>query len=260
MNFVLNRISKKWILISLLLGILISIMQIIFSLPVVKEDTVYTKWLEIDPFSFVTIIFYIILPFLASIPAATIFKQDHDNGFLAKLQLTWSNKKIVLNYAFIAFIIGFLVIFLSLITNLLGWFLLVPNIKPDNLINNNLLIISQNTLFVNLYYLHPLLYALLSILWAAIWGGLFSMFTMGASLFIKNLFAALSAGLMLQIFLLIMNKIFILPNLVSYSPVDLAQLSSATANLDLNVTIEVLIVISVIDLILLKVGEKKLVD
>lgn len=259
MKFILNRISKKWILFSLILSIGLSLVQIVFSAPIIKEDTVYTKWLGIDPFSFVAIIFYIVLPLIASIPAATLLKQDRDSGLIAKLQLVWSNQKIVFVYAIIAFITGFIVIFAGLLVNLLGWFLLVPNIKPDNLINVNILIVKQNTLFVDLYYLHPLLYTLLSIIWASIWGGVFAVFTMGISFFIKNLFAALCGGLMLQIFLMILNKIIALPNLISYSPVDLAQLSSSTANLDLKITLIIFILISVINLILLMIGEKKFV-
>ncbi len=115
-------------------------------------------------------------------------------------------------------------------------------------------------MLVGLYYAHPLLHAAISILFASLWGGLFSVFVMVTSVWIKNSFVALSTGLVIQIFVLMLNSFLTLPILASYSPADFLHELSPNANVNLTVTGTVTLLMIVYCIILAQIGEKRLVS
>ena len=222
--FLKKRFPIKIFVFTLLLGILITLFhvyQVVVSKTVsanIWSESPYTSWIGIDGFDFSAIIFFFLIPFIASIPCSTLLRQDINNRFFIQLKIRKSIKNIIWSYASIALIFGFIVISIPLLINLTLLFAFLPNVKPDDLINLNLLIIHKNTLFVSLYYNHPLIHAILSILFASIWGGLFSLFTFTCSFFIKNKFVALCSGLVLQIVLFICEVCIKLPDSISYAP------------------------------------------
>ena len=95
-------------------------------------------------------------------------RQDIKNRFYIQLKIRKSINNIIWSYASIAFIFGFIVISIPLLIHLNLLFAFLPNVKPADLINLNLLIIHQNTLFVYLYYNHPLNHSFMSILFTTI--------------------------------------------------------------------------------------------
>ncbi|MFD1417999.1 hypothetical protein [Companilactobacillus keshanensis] len=261
-NYLKFRIIKRSIIISLAIGSLLSAIQILQSLiPIIKYGNIflespYIKWLSIDPFNFVPIVFFMLIPLMASIPSANILKEDLDSGLLLHLKNKVNLNKIVLGYGLTAFSGGFLTIFITLITNFLSYFLFLPNIKPDFLINENLLIIQENTLFVGLFYQHPFVHGILSILLTSIWGGIFAVMTCALSLWIKEKFLALLSSTVFQIIILLLNMFFKLPNLASYVPADFLRETSPSAT-DIKIVIGITILISVISILLLTIGRNK---
>ena len=149
---------------------------------------------------------------------------------------------------------------IALLINFLFYFTIFPNIRPDNLLNRNILLINQNTMLVGLYYAHPLLHAAISILFASLWGGLFSVFVMVTSVWIKNSFVALSTGLCVQILVLMLNSFLTLPSLASYSPADFLHELSPNANINLTVTGIVTLLMIIYCISLAQIGEKRLVS
>lgn len=240
MAFFKARLSKKMILLALSIGFLISICHLaqVFLNPMTRDnifaESPYTKWISIDPFSFTSVSLFILIPLIASIPAATLLRQDINNHFFKQLTIRKALPTILKQYALTAFLTGALTIAIILLANFLSLFLILPNVKPDDIINNNLLITSRNTLLVALYYQHPFVHALLSIVVTSLWGGLFALFTFAASLLIKNNFVALCSSLFLQIILFILNSFIRLPNQISLSPMDFLR-ESASANINLAV-------------------------
>lgn len=158
LSFLSLRLPKKrlWLAVSIALAIsCLQMTQILNFIPV--GESPYTRWLSIDPFNFTPILFFILLPLIASIPAGSLLKNDADSGLLAKVKLHSPFQKVIRSYVGIAFLSGFTIIAIALLINLLFYFTIFPNIRPDNLLNSNILLINQNTMLVGLYYAHPLI-------------------------------------------------------------------------------------------------------
>ncbi len=171
MSFLWLRLPRKRLLLAMSVAFAISALQMIQVLgPIPPMDSPYTRWLSIDPFNFSPIIFFILLPLIASIPAASLLKEDADSGLLQKLNCVFLSKSYPI-LCWISLFDRFYTCGTCLALNLLFYFMMLPNIRPDNLLNSNILLTNQNTLFVSLYYANPLLHALISILFASFWVG-----------------------------------------------------------------------------------------
>lgn len=260
MKFLWSRLEKRWFFFAIVLAVIISGLQFFPLKTIPPEDSPYTRWLGIDSFSFAPIAFFILLPLLASIPASTLLKDDYQSGLLSKLKLNEPLNRVLRQYVSIAFITGFIVTAIPLLINLCSWFMVLPNIRPDNLLNKNILVININTMFVALYYSHPLLHALLSIIFASFWGGLFAIFGVVTSLWIKNRFLAMCSSLILQIVSLLLNAFIKLPNLVSYAPADFLHETAPTANVSLLVTGIVTLLLILYCLVMFQIDKKRLVS
>ena len=255
MKYILSRLPKRQIYLSLLIGIAISLSQFINMSRIDSLDSPYTRWLGVDSFGYSAILFYLLLPIIAAIPAAVLLKKDINSGFIYKLRHTYSRNKIFLLYTGVSFITGMIVTAVPLLLNLFIWFMLAPNNLPDNLLNINVLIFNKNTLLVSLYYSHPLLHSFLAIIFASLWGGIFALFSMGVSLKVKNIFVGLSSSLILQIIILVLNTIVKLPNYVSYSPSDFLHQTSPSSSVNGGVTLLMTIIVLGVSLILIELGK-----
>lgn len=264
--FLKKRLQKKMIGASLLIGVVICMLQfyqvinnyLLYGMDAARifSESPYTTWIGIDPFNFSPILFFLLIPIIASVPTATLLRQDINNRFIVQLKLRKSLKQVIWGYATIAFIAGFIVIAIPLLINFGSYFFILPNVKPDDMINSNLAIMNKNTLLVSLYYTHPFVHALLAIVFTSFWGGLFSLFTFTSSLFIKNKFVALCSGLMLQIILLLVNSLVKLPKDIGYAPFNFLKETNG-ANVSL-VTVSVITVIMIAScLSLIKWGGKR---
>ncbi|MCU6430389.1 hypothetical protein [Lacticaseibacillus paracasei] len=261
LSFLSLRLPKKRLWFAVSIALVISCLQMAQILnPIPVGESPYTRWLSIDPFNFTPIIFFILLPLIASIPAGSLLKNDADSGLLAKVKLHSPFQKVIRSYVGIAFLSGFTIIAIALLINLLFYFTIFPNIRPDNLLNSNILLINLNTMLVGLYYAHPLLHAAISILFASLWGGLFSVFVMVTSVWIKNSFVALSTGLVVQVAILMLNHLVRLPDLVSFSPADFLHELSPDTNVNLTVTVIVTMFMLIYCAVLAQIGEKRLVS
>ena len=245
---------------ALAIGLSISVVQCAVSVSknIPATNSPYTMWMSIDGFTFVPTIFFILLPLIASLPASTLLKEDFANGYFYKLKMGKSIKQILLGYLKIAFMTGFIVIAVPLLFNFLSWFMILPNIKPDNLLNINIGAMNFTMLFVSLYYSHPVVHAILSIIFSSLWGGLFSVFAMVTSLWIKNKFAAMCTGLVLQIVLLLMNATIHLPYFISYSPADFLRELPGTTNIYVVVFMTAILLLYC--MIMFHVDEKRLAE
>lgn len=261
MHYLWSRLNKKWLLLALVIGIVISFLQLLQVLkPIPANSSPFTYWLSIDPFNFSAIIFFLLLPFFASLPAGIIIKNDIESGMLYKFKIRNSLKTVLFDYTILSFLIGFIVVAIPLLINFFSWFMVLPNVKPDNLLNKNILVINFNCIFVTLYYSHPFVHAILSILFASFWGGLFSVFTTVTSLWIKNKFSALCSSLVLQIVLLLSNAVIKLPNLISYAPADFLHEAAPDKNLSLLTTCVVTSLMIAYCLILFIADKKKVIS
>lgn len=237
MQYFYLRFKKKWFLLAFFLTMVICLAQLVQLLEEIPFiDSPYERWFSVDTFHFLPKIFFILLPIFATLPAGNLLKEDLDNGMFAKLKLQIPLYKLMGNYVLVAFLTGALVIAVPLLINLLSYFLFLPNVKPDNLLNGNILFINKRSLLVSLYYQHPFLHALLSIVFTAVWSGIFAVFAVVSSVWIKNRFVSLCSSFILQIVIFALDLVITLPQDFSFSPVNFLP-ELATTNISLGITI-----------------------
>ncbi|WP_125766328.1 hypothetical protein [Lapidilactobacillus wuchangensis] len=241
-SFLWQRINWRLVTSSLLVALIISGGQFWQSFWTIQQrsgrfyDSPYTSWLSIDQFNLTPVVFFILLPLLASLPGVTLLANDLKTHFFEQITNRIGLNKTIRRYLLLIAGLGAATIFISLLVNLLAFFLILPNNRPDEFLNSNILVINLNTLLVPLYYQHPLVHALLSILLASVWAGLFSAFAGAISFYVRQRFLAVSASLLLQMGLLISNQVLPLGNQISYVPSDFLR-ESANANLSLGVVL-----------------------
>lgn len=266
-RFMVQRINRRNVVFALLIGIVFSIWQILQSFlgepNLLKNklffDSPYTKWLSVDPFNFTPIIFFMVLPLISSLPAASLIREDLNNGFIYQVLLKNKNSKVLISYLTMSFITGIIVVAIPLIINLIAYLEFLPNIRPDNLVNINILAINKNTLFVTWFYEHPLFHAILFIIITSIWSGLFASFATVNNFLFENKFIALLSGLFLQIILFVTNTVVQLPNQVSFVPADfLKEVSNANVDLNVLITMSLIIIIYCV-FVLFGLGRRRIV-
>lgn len=242
MRTIWNRFDKRNSYLSLLIALILPMMQIHQKLTISARvdnrfwESPFTLWMGVDNFGFSTVTYYLVLPLVAALPVATILRKDLDNGFLMQLRIKRKLKPVLRGYLAWSFILGGLVVALPLLINIISLALVYPSVVPDNLLNQNILVINKNTLLVSLYYHHPWVHSFLNLLVVFFWGGLFAMFTTVMSLLLKNRFLALSSGLLMQLGLMLVQEFGITAG--SIVPADFIK-QSASSGINLLVALEV---------------------
>jgi hypothetical protein len=264
-DFFIHRLAKKAFLLALLCGIVIAILQILESSNQIIghkahyffNDSPYTLWISIDPFHASSMIFYILIPLIASIPAGMMIKDDLASGFFQQLQVRKNIDQILGGYFTASFVTGFLVILISLIVNYAIFFMLMPNVKPDDLLNSNLGIYSRDTLFINVYFEHPFLHGFMFTLFASVWGGIFASFTTACSIWIKVRFVPLFAGFALQVVLTMLNIAGtpLFNNSINISPADFTR--ETTGMVDQNTAVLTTFAMLLVIILIVWIGRQK---
>ncbi|MCW1910217.1 hypothetical protein N7X57_07130 [Lactiplantibacillus paraplantarum] len=216
------RISKKSLFIFLAVALVLPMIQMLGLVQVVRQggavntglwDSPYTLWIGIDSFKFSSAAYYLILPIIAAMPVAGLLKADLRNGYFMQVKMRRSLRESTYGYYIWTFLLGGLIVTIPLVLNFTAYALTYPSVFPDNLLNQNLLVIHKNTLWVALYYHHPLLHTLLNIMITFVWSGLIALFATGVTMIVNNRFLAISAGFIVQLFLLLLQGL----NVFEYS-------------------------------------------
>lgn len=219
------------------------------------HDSPYTSWLSMDQFNFSPILFFLVVPLLAAIPGASLITRDIKEHFVRQLILRLGGLQVAMGYMMTSFMLGAALVGSTLLVNFAAFFLVLPNNQPDILLNVNIAVMAQDTLWVSLYYGHPFWHALFSILIASGWSGLFAAFATGMGWFIRNHFVAVTTGLLLQVGLMVLNIIMPTPRQISYIPFDFMR-ESAGANVDGKVVLSLTLIVSLIVILLTVIGGK----
>ncbi len=217
------------------------------------HDSPYTSWLSMDQFNFIPILFFLLVPLLASIPGATLITKDLKEHFTRQLILRLGGLKVAWGYLLTSLILGSILVGGTLLINFLAFFLLLPNTVPDIFLNLNIAVITQDTMWVSLYYTQPFPHALFSIVVATVWSGLFAAFATSMAWFINNRFFAVASGLILQVGLMLLNMVFPLPRQISYIPYDFMH-ESASANVSGKVVLIMTLVMTAVIILLALIG------
>lgn len=185
-----------------------------YGIYVLLENTPDTRSLLFDGFSALQTVYLLIMPLAVSIGVSDIFIQDRKQHLLHHAYMYHVNKSVDIKVILYSSIIASLLVIIPLLMNLIGEFLILPNISPERYTNNLIGIHSSNTLSVPLYYTMPLLYILLYILLAGIWGAIMNIFGITLSIYTNNRILAMIGPFIFQILLIILTNLSYKPYVV----------------------------------------------
>lgn len=214
MGMVWRRLNKRFVGLMFVGPVILVLIQLFQGLygrvgggPDPFFNSPFTLWLGIDPFGEVSQGYFFILPLFAALPAATLLQRDRQTGFLMQLRTRLPQRQILVGYLGWSAVLGGLAVAGPLLLNLTGYLLMLPSLRPDNLLHSNLGLFSFNTIAIGFYYAHPLVHALLAISVAFLWGSLFALLVTTVGFFTDYRFVAVSVGMVLQIGLLLVQPV-----------------------------------------------------
>lgn len=259
-NFIWQRMQRQSFHLGVWLALLLALLHVVTRvLPLLNSDdmlfTPFTMWLGIDSFSLLNLLFYLLLPLLSSLAFADVLKRDITNGFLQQIKLRLSIKRYYRVVFVVTFLSGAGLIALPLLIDQLASSLILPSYLPDELLNNNIAIRANSTLFVGLYYSHPLLHQLFYILLAALFGGLFACFTLALSLWYKQPLIALFAAFLLQLLLYLFNTLLFTST--SITPFDFLPETVLLRSVQLSIVLGTAVCLALCSILLYVIGVKR---
>lgn len=211
-KFFLQRILlSKSLYFVLIVGVILSLLhvkeEIIPSLQWQKlglsrhglDFTPYSEWFEFGA-SNLTTLFFLILPLLASLPFADTFLKDRQTGYLNSILSKGKMKAYFMGLYISNFIVAGIVICIPLLMNIYFAFMILPNVKPDPVVNHRMGL-NINTFFPEFYYSHPFLHMLFYVLLAFLFAGMYATISLSISFFVKNRFVVLITGFLVQMML-----------------------------------------------------------
>ncbi|WP_048626900.1 hypothetical protein [Listeria ivanovii] len=165
-NFLLRRTNNRYFYISLALISILPFFNILssFQQKLVQNQypekldlaaTPYTLWLGNSYSSGYSVLFFLILPIIVSIPTISYFSEDRLSGFHFFSRYFLKDTKYKTAYFLMALCTGFTLPVFILIINFLTLFLVWPNLPMDAIFNMGIQLDDSSMLWANLFYQHP---------------------------------------------------------------------------------------------------------
>lgn len=127
--------------------------------PILYPSSVADSWLAGSPVYLEGFLYFLIIPILAVLPFGTSYFSDQASGFLKGLYTHTSRRDYLTAKYIAAFCSGGFAVVLPLILNLLCALVLLPNLTPQSVFQNNG--ICAANLFYQIYFSHPVIYIVL---------------------------------------------------------------------------------------------------
>lgn len=185
-----RAIYNRQFVIVIAIGALLSLMQIYMEvIPGVKYYgdgasyfNPFVKWISNDGFNHFTLLFFMLLPVLASLPYSDSYWVDKHSGFNKSIYTRSKKKNYFISRYITNFIIGGIVVIIPLILNFYILMMLLPAVHPS-IFDASLL---PKDMFTSLFYFHPYLYVGVYLLLTFIFGGTFASMGLAVSAYCKN--------------------------------------------------------------------------
>lgn len=192
--FIKRMMRQKTFYIAVIAGCAISILHIWkdvlpYTDPSLRHSP-YTKWIESCSPSVFTSLLFMLMPILASMGMAHLYRRDENQNYLSHIICKGKKKSYFAALFGSNFIFGGLAFIIPILCNIYLCFLLLPNQKINFILEptNNVSLLGKDTLFPGLYYDHPLLHMFLYVLLDFIIAGIFASLALAISFWIKNIF------------------------------------------------------------------------
>ncbi len=205
--------NRKFI-IALMIGIGISMAHIVFNIPDVidkinmsklypKENVYvassYAVWIGGNTYTAEVYLYYLILPFLATLPFGSSFFDDRKSGAAKNLILKSSRGKYFGAKYIATFLSGGFAVVFPLVLNLLVTMMFIPTILPEA--TSGIFSISGRTVCAELFYSKPLLHIALYMVIDFIAAGLIATIALVMSFYTEYRFVVELAPMFIYVFI-----------------------------------------------------------
>jgi len=160
------------------------------------DFTPYSEWFGTG-LSVLSSVFFITLPILASLPFSDTYLKDRQTGYFTAILSKGKTGRYFAGLYFYNFLAAALISAIPLLVNLYFSFMILPDVKPDPIVNNRLYLSPDATFFQPLYYSYPLLHIFFYILLVALFSGMFASLSLSLSFYVNNRFLALTGSFLI---------------------------------------------------------------
>lgn len=158
----------------------------------------YSAWIGGEDLSLAYILFYTLLPVGAALPFGWSYYTERKSGYLKNIASRIDKRTYLFSKAIATFAVGMLVVLLPLLVNVFLVSAFVPTCDPfaGYTFYNH---VYFGNLWVDLYFTHPFLHMVLYILLDTLYGGIFALFSLAISFYLKNIFAVVFIPFLLML-------------------------------------------------------------
>lgn len=229
-------VKSKFVWISIFVGVLISVSQLIFEAYPFSKDllsgysgrsgepkSLFSYWLGMFLASPYKETFLIIFPVLAMLPHALSYHYDIKSGYVKALYTRGRRKDYLVAKYIASFISAGIVVVLPYIINLLVASCMFPALKPIR----NGQFISSASMFQDIYYSYPFAYIFIYIVITFLYGGVFSSIALALTGIVENVFILAMTPFLVWYGLNVVSKLVIAKSGQTISPIALIDMAQA---------------------------------
>lgn len=160
----------------------------------------YESWIEADFNCAYSLIFFMIMPLLSTLPHGISYFEDMKSGYIRLIMPRKDKKAYYVSKCLAVSVSAFVVIVIPLLLNLFLAMTKLPAISPDIATSSSS--ITSRSILWSVYYEHPLVHALTFILLDGIYGALFGLISFIVSDFAEHGIVVMLFPFILNVFLL----------------------------------------------------------
>lgn len=206
------RIVRLQSVVSILLLVIISMLHTLFmnnmfeSLDII-EYSPYSKWILVESYSGLGILYLLIMPLVISIGVSDIYIQDKKQNLQLNIYLYYSRLHSNLIYLLHSSIVSFLIATIPLFIGFISLFMVFPDIIPDKSFSQLIGVTSFNTLFSSLFYGHPFVFIFIYSMLVGVWASVMNVMAISLSIYFNKRIYAIIGPFLFQILLIIIGDI-----------------------------------------------------
>ena len=179
-------------------------------------STVYNSFIGLDYLNLPALIFYTILPIMATLPFAASYYKEKKSGYLKNVLVKTDKNKYYISKYLMVFFSGFITILVTSLISLIITMMFFPALKPE-LVTQTYTISTLESMWFDLFATHPMMYVLAYILLDSVFCGALALITLVISMFVNNLFIVYTGTMIICIIwdyvAKILNKVTLSPQI-----------------------------------------------
>lgn len=189
-----RSLRSRGMILALVIGIALSLMQVIQNqlpmyqanltkfyedFPILPPSNVSEVWIAGNAANLAGFVYFLVFPILAALPFGTSYFDDNRSGFLKGIYMRVPRRQYLAAKYVASLLSGGIAVVIPLIVNLMLALVLFPNLLPNAVYSMSGM--GASRMFYEIYYSHPMLYALIFLGIDFLMGGMWACVALAAS-------------------------------------------------------------------------------